>query len=222
MATPCDFLPAGQQHCRLAFIFWVVKSLTIVSFLSLNGLQISISLKRTLKDLKVAISQSGELGNIPVERMRLFHFGRELKTSGRSLEALGVGREGFTVLHVHATPAVSTAPSNGGKAAATSAAPAASAVPAAASGRAGRYAERVVRSAPVASAAVAAAAAASFEESPEVEVVVVRRRSKRQSNSPPESVVDLAEDSDDDDDCVVVEPVAAATPSRSKRPRRNA
>jgi hypothetical protein len=70
-------------------------------------LQISCSLKGTLRDLKVAISQSTVLGMIPVDRQRIFHLGRELKSLGRSLEALGVGRfHGLnkTVIHVHATP----------------------------------------------------------------------------------------------------------------------
>jgi hypothetical protein len=44
---------------------------------------------------------------IPVDSQRIFHLGRELKTLGRSLEALGVGRfTGInrTVIHVHAIP----------------------------------------------------------------------------------------------------------------------
>ena len=57
----------------------------------------------TLHDLKVAISQSLALGEIPPHQQRIFHLGRELKSSGRSLENLGVGRLGVTVLHVHAS-----------------------------------------------------------------------------------------------------------------------
>ena len=57
----------------------------------------------------MAIAQSTDLGKIPVDRQRIFHLGRELKTAGRSLEALGVGRLGATVLHVHAVPTASKA-----------------------------------------------------------------------------------------------------------------
>ena len=58
----------------------------------------------TLKQVKVAIAASEKLGQIPIAQQRIFHLGRELKTLGRSLETLGVGRMGFTVLHVHAAP----------------------------------------------------------------------------------------------------------------------
>jgi hypothetical protein len=75
--------------------------------------QIACSLNGTLRDLKVAISQSAVLGTIPIDRQRVFHLGRELKTLGRSLESLGVGRflqngtgDLRTVVHVHVTPAL--------------------------------------------------------------------------------------------------------------------
>jgi hypothetical protein len=65
-----------------------------------------MALSGTLKDLKGAIAQSAALGNVPVERQRIFYLGRELKTSGRSLHRLRVGvlAEIF-VLHLHAAPA---------------------------------------------------------------------------------------------------------------------
>ena len=44
------------------------------------------------------------LFGVPIAQQRIFHLGRELKTLGRSLESLGVGRMGITVLHVHAVP----------------------------------------------------------------------------------------------------------------------
>jgi hypothetical protein len=91
---------------------WGVGSLNFSVFSLLLSdiariLQIVFSLKDTLRDLKVAISQSTALGKIPVDCQRIFHLGRELKTPGRTLEALGVGRfQGLnkTVIHVHATP----------------------------------------------------------------------------------------------------------------------
>ena len=58
----------------------------------------------SLKQVKAAIAASEKLGNIPIAQQRIFHLGRELKTLGRSLESLGVGRMGITVLHVHAVP----------------------------------------------------------------------------------------------------------------------
>lgn len=57
-----------------------------------------------MKQVKAFIEKSDKLGNIPVEQQRIFHLGRELKTNGRSLATLGVGRMGITVLHVHAAP----------------------------------------------------------------------------------------------------------------------
>jgi hypothetical protein len=65
----------------------------------------------TLRDLKVSISRSITLGMIPMNQQRIFHFGRELKTLGRTLDALGVGRllkdkktNATIVIHVHAVP----------------------------------------------------------------------------------------------------------------------
>lgn len=59
------------------------------------------------------ISQSSVLGLVPISQQRIFHYGRELKTLGRTLHGLGVGR--FTknsdnktgpiiVIHLHAIP----------------------------------------------------------------------------------------------------------------------
>ena len=49
------------------------------------------------------IAKSSKLGRIPTNHQRLFHLGRELKTSGRTLEALGISRFGVTVVHVQST-----------------------------------------------------------------------------------------------------------------------
>ena len=49
------------------------------------------------------IAKSSKLGRIPTNHQRLFHLGRELKTSGRTLEALGIRRFGVTVVHVQST-----------------------------------------------------------------------------------------------------------------------
>jgi hypothetical protein len=139
-----------------------------------------------------------------VERLRIFHLGRELKTAGRSLETLGVGREGFTVLHVHATPV------SGSSAGATTSG-AASAAPVGSTMQLGRV-DHVVHE-PSSVAAVA---------EPEVEVVAVQR-SKRRSAAVG-AVVDLADDSendDDDDECVVIDQAEATAANRSnKRSRR--
>jgi hypothetical protein len=58
---------------------------------------------QSLAKLKNTIAGSPKLGSIPAQFQRLFHLGRELKTAGRSLEALGVGRFGVFVVHVHST-----------------------------------------------------------------------------------------------------------------------
>merc|ERR1712179_724717 len=49
------------------------------------------------------LAKSQTLGRIPVNNQRIFYLGRELKTSGRSLHSLGVGRLGVNVLHVHSS-----------------------------------------------------------------------------------------------------------------------
>ena len=64
----------------------------------------SIDLNQSLNDLKQLIAKSSKLGNpIRKEHQRLFHMGRELKTGGRSLESLGVGKFGVFIVHVHCT-----------------------------------------------------------------------------------------------------------------------
>jgi hypothetical protein len=65
--------------------------------------QFSIGKSQPLSALKTKIAASGKLGKIPTQHQRVFHLGREFKTSGRSLEALGVGRFGVHTVHVHST-----------------------------------------------------------------------------------------------------------------------
>ena len=62
--------------------------------------QLQISLNDSLSKLK---EQVLECTSIPVEHQRIFCMGREMKTNGRSLETLGVGRFGIMVIHVHNT-----------------------------------------------------------------------------------------------------------------------
>jgi len=63
---------------------------------------IAISLTKTLSDLKDEVSKS-ILGPIERNHQRIFHLGRELKSGGRSLSALGVGRFHNFTLHLHST-----------------------------------------------------------------------------------------------------------------------
>jgi len=58
-----------------------------------------MDLSSSLNDLKDKISESDDFGPLPRGSQRIFHLGRELKTGGRSLAALGVGR--FKVFTVH-------------------------------------------------------------------------------------------------------------------------
>ena len=69
--------------------------------LSRREVQVQISLRESLGALKTIISCNKDLNRIPVQHQRLFYLGREMKTAGRSLEALGVGRFGVHIIHVH-------------------------------------------------------------------------------------------------------------------------
>lgn len=55
-----------------------------------------------MNDLKKAIQKSS-LGPVDPSYQRLFHLGRELKSGGRSLFALGVGKFHNYCLHLHST-----------------------------------------------------------------------------------------------------------------------
>ena len=62
--------------------------------------KIHISLKCTLEELKQDISSKT---SIEPKYQRLFHLGREIKNSRRSLHALGLGRFNSFVLHLHSS-----------------------------------------------------------------------------------------------------------------------
>merc|ERR1719297_20303 len=63
---------------------------------------ITIPLSATLNTLKDKISKSS-LGPIGREYQRIFHLGREFKSGRRSLSALGFGKFGIFVIHLHST-----------------------------------------------------------------------------------------------------------------------
>ena len=65
--------------------------------------QIEINPSKSLNELKEHVSSMTSLGSIPSSQQRVFYLGGELKNGGRSLEALGVGRHGVNVIHVHNT-----------------------------------------------------------------------------------------------------------------------
>ena len=54
----------------------------------------------SLNELKDKINSSVAFGPLPREDQRIFHLGRELKTGGRSLSVLGVGRFKCFTLHL--------------------------------------------------------------------------------------------------------------------------
>lgn len=58
-----------------------------------------MNMSDSLNALKDAISEHPDLGPLQKMHQRIFHLGRELKTGGRSLAKLGVGR--FRVYMVH-------------------------------------------------------------------------------------------------------------------------
>ena len=55
----------------------------------------------TLTTLKETINSDPTLGPIGPSNQRLFHLGRELKSSNRSLETLGIGRFNVFTVHLH-------------------------------------------------------------------------------------------------------------------------
>ena len=63
--------------------------------------QFSMPLNSTLSTLKEKINSDPNFGPISPTQQRLFHLGRELKSSNRSLEALGIGRFHVFTLHLH-------------------------------------------------------------------------------------------------------------------------
>ena len=67
-----------------------------------RGWQVCLSQSQSLNELKDEISRS-DLGPIDRNYQRLFHLGRELKSGGRSLSRLGIGRFHNFVVHLHST-----------------------------------------------------------------------------------------------------------------------
>ena len=62
-------------------------------------------LSTKLGELKTIIAQEEHFGPISVDHQRLFYLGRELKSSGRSLMKLGLGKlKCNRVLHLHVRP----------------------------------------------------------------------------------------------------------------------
>lgn len=64
--------------------------------------KITISTARTLNDLKHGISRS-KLGPLDPKYQRLFYLGREVKSGGRSLSKIGIGKFDNYTLHLHST-----------------------------------------------------------------------------------------------------------------------
>eukprot|EP00592_Proboscia_alata_P015146 CAMPEP_0194395162 /NCGR_PEP_ID=MMETSP0174-20130528/124266_1 /TAXON_ID=216777 /ORGANISM="Proboscia alata, Strain PI-D3" /LENGTH=199 /DNA_ID=CAMNT_0039191059 /DNA_START=587 /DNA_END=1186 /DNA_ORIENTATION=- len=72
---------------------------------------ITMPLVASLGELKEEIARLN-FGPLPVYQ-RIFHLGRELKTTGRSLSALGLGRHSIYIVHMFATqPALDTSTVN--------------------------------------------------------------------------------------------------------------
>jgi hypothetical protein len=65
-----------------------------------SDLELNISLSSTLEQLKQHIL---EIKSIEPKYQRLFHLGREIKNCRRSLHALGLGRYGAFVVHLHSS-----------------------------------------------------------------------------------------------------------------------
>eukprot|EP00568_Trieres_chinensis_P001472 CAMPEP_0183296216 /NCGR_PEP_ID=MMETSP0160_2-20130417/3872_1 /TAXON_ID=2839 ORGANISM="Odontella Sinensis, Strain Grunow 1884" /NCGR_SAMPLE_ID=MMETSP0160_2 /ASSEMBLY_ACC=CAM_ASM_000250 /LENGTH=158 /DNA_ID=CAMNT_0025457809 /DNA_START=251 /DNA_END=727 /DNA_ORIENTATION=+ len=64
--------------------------------------EIKLPLSASLNQLKDSISRT-KLGPIERKHQRLFHLGREMKSGGRSLEALGFGKHDNFLVHLHST-----------------------------------------------------------------------------------------------------------------------
>ena len=83
---------------------------TILTFLSCHSIsnqQVSLATSRTkLSELKLILANDKYFGSkAPVRRQRIFHLGRELKSGGRSLCNLGLGKFNNRILHLYIRPA---------------------------------------------------------------------------------------------------------------------
>lgn len=74
-------------------------SITVLRTCDAKKAEFEMSMSASLNDLKDTINESDAFGPLPRDSQRIFHLGRELKTGGRSLSALGMGR--FRVFMVH-------------------------------------------------------------------------------------------------------------------------
>mmetsp|Transcript_27218 Transcript_27218/g.40235 ORF Transcript_27218/g.40235 Transcript_27218/m.40235 type:complete len:202 (+) Transcript_27218:65-670(+) len=74
-------------------------SVTVLRMNDALKIHIKLPLSASLGDLKDEIAKKGP----SPEYQRIFHFGRELKTSGRSLSALGFGKFGSYLIHLFST-----------------------------------------------------------------------------------------------------------------------
>lgn len=93
--------------CGTIWIVTLAHGLTPVSLhLPLYlGHQVQTSLSTKLAALKEMLTNEDYFGpDVPVARQRLFYLGRELKSSGRSLSSLGLGKYSVSVLHLHIRP----------------------------------------------------------------------------------------------------------------------
>lgn len=62
-------------------------------------LQITLPLSTKLVDARVTFAQEFELSTL--DKQRIFYMGRELKSNGRTLQTLGLGSFGISILHMH-------------------------------------------------------------------------------------------------------------------------
>eukprot|EP00566_Odontella_aurita_P027674 CAMPEP_0113556118 /NCGR_PEP_ID=MMETSP0015_2-20120614/17085_1 /TAXON_ID=2838 /ORGANISM="Odontella" /LENGTH=157 /DNA_ID=CAMNT_0000457451 /DNA_START=271 /DNA_END=744 /DNA_ORIENTATION=+ /assembly_acc=CAM_ASM_000160 len=67
-----------------------------------SRVEVTLPVTATLNNLKDEISRTS-LGPIEREHQRLFHLGREMKSGGRSLGALGLGKHNNFLVHLHST-----------------------------------------------------------------------------------------------------------------------
>mmetsp|Transcript_13189 Transcript_13189/g.24757 ORF Transcript_13189/g.24757 Transcript_13189/m.24757 type:complete len:251 (+) Transcript_13189:219-971(+) len=71
--------------------------------------EVSLPLSTKLSAFKASLATENHFGlsGAPVERQRIFYMGRELKSGGRSLASLGLGKFDNNVLHLHIRPGFS-------------------------------------------------------------------------------------------------------------------
>mmetsp|Transcript_25522 Transcript_25522/g.50936 ORF Transcript_25522/g.50936 Transcript_25522/m.50936 type:complete len:111 (-) Transcript_25522:149-481(-) len=74
-----------------------MPSIKIISCATGSGLTLPYAPSQTLSSLKSSLLQSPSYASS--RAVRLFYLGRELKTGGRTLDGLGVGRFNVWVMH---------------------------------------------------------------------------------------------------------------------------